>query len=87
MKESRPEIGCSIFLGKEKEMKRLTNAINGTADPKEKAVYAQDLLKAAEELLSCAKYDKKSSDCKNCHTISSLRKETAQLVIKAGKLA
>jgi len=38
-------------------------------------------------LLSCEKYDEKSLNCKNCHFIANLRKKTADLIIKAKKLA
>jgi len=34
-------------------------------------------------LLSCEKYDKKNEDCKDCKVISTLRKQTAELLIKA----
>jgi hypothetical protein len=56
-------------------------------DVKEKAEFADELQREVEVLLNCADYDDKKSDCKNCRFIANLRKKTADIIIKAKKLA
>jgi len=82
MAEARPEIKCPIFLKREWTIKQLTRDINEAKAVSDKAERAQQLKKEVEMLLSCEKYDEKSEDCKNCRIISSLRKQTAELLIK-----
>ncbi len=83
MAEPKPEINCPIFLKREWTIKELTRDINGAKAVTEKAERAEHLKNEVERLLSCEKYDEKNEDCKNCRTISTLRKQTAELLIKA----
>lgn len=53
---------------------------------KQKAEFAQELQSEVDVLLSCADYNEKKLDCKNCRFIANLRKRTANLVIKAKRL-
>jgi hypothetical protein len=85
--EPSPEINCSIFLSEEKVIKRLTKEINETKNVEQKAVKAQELIDEEDTLLSCKDYNAKNEDCKNCRIISDLRKKTAEIVVKAQKLA
>ncbi|MBU4313560.1 MAG: hypothetical protein KJ821_02015 [Actinobacteria bacterium] len=83
MAEPKPEINCSIFLKREWTIKELTRDINEAKTISDKAERAGRLKNEVEMLLSCEKYDEKNEDCKNCRTISTLRKQTAELLIKA----
>jgi len=83
MPEPRQEINCPIFLKREWTVKELTRDINEAKAVTEKAERAKHLKNEVEMLLSCEKYDEKKEECKNCRTISTLRKQTAELLIKA----
>ena len=83
MAEPRPQINCSIFLKREWAIKELTRDINEAKIVSDKAERAKQLKHEVETLLSCEKYDKKNEDCKDCKVISTLRKQTAELLIKA----
>ena len=83
MAEPRPQINCPIFLKREWTIKQLTRDINEAKAVTEKAERAEHLKNEVEMLLSCEKYDQKNEDCKNCRIISTVRKETAELLIKA----
>ena len=83
MTETKPEINCPIFLKREWAIKELTRDINEAKTVSDKAERAEHLKNEVEMLLSCEKYDEKNEDCKNCKVISTLRKQTAELLIKA----
>jgi len=83
MTETKPEISCPIFLKREWAIKELTRDINEAKTVPDKAERAEHLKYEVEMLLSCEKYDEKNEDCKNCNAISTLRKQTAELLIKA----
>lgn len=80
-------IKCSVFQKQEPIIKDITDKINQAKGVLEKAGFAEFLQKEVGALLSCPDYDKKNSDCKNCHLIADLRQKTANLIIKAKKLA
>ena len=80
--EPKPEINCSIFLKREWTIKQLTRDINEAKSISDKADRAVHLKNEVEMLLSCVKYDGKSEDCKNCRIISTLRRQTAELLLK-----
>jgi len=82
MRELKPEIKCPVFLKREWTIKELTRDINEAREVSDKAERAKQLKNQVELLLSCEKYDEKNADCKNCRTISNLRKQTAELLIK-----
>ena len=83
MAEPRPQINCPIFLKREWTIKELTRDINEATTASDKAEEAGRLKNEVEMLLSCEKYDPENEDCKNCKIISTLRKQTAELLIKA----
>ena len=83
MTETKPEINCPIFLKREWAIKELTRDINEAKTVSDKAERAEHLKNEVEMLLSCEKCDEKNEDCKNCKVISTLRKQTAELLVKA----
>ena len=83
MAKPKPEINCPIFLKREWTIKQLTRDINEAKAVSDKAERAVHLKNEVKMLLSCEKYDEKSEDCKNCRTISTLRRQTAELLLKA----
>jgi DNA-binding Lrp family transcriptional regulator len=68
-------------------IKDITDKINKAKEVQEKARFAEELQREVDVLLCCPDYDGKSLDCKNCHFIANLRRKTANLIIKAKKLA
>ena len=82
MAEQRPQINCPIFLKREWTIKELTRDINEAKALSDKAERAGCLKNEVAMLLGCEKYDEKNEDCKNCRTISILRKQTAELLVK-----
>ncbi len=87
MEENKAKINCSTFQKQEFVIKNITEKINMAKGVQEKARFAQELQEKVDLLLSCPDYDEKSSDCKSCHFIANLRKKTADLILKAKKLA
>ena len=83
MAKPKPEINCPIFLKREWTIKQLTRDINEAKAVSDKAERAVHLKNEVKMLLSCEKYDEKSEDCKNCRIISTLRRQTAELLLKA----
>ena len=86
-KKEEAKINCPTFQKQEAVIKDITDKINNVKEVQEKAVFASELQKEVDVLLSCADFDDKSLDCKNCHFIANLRKRTANLIIKTKKLA
>ena len=82
MAKHKPEINCPIFLKREWTIKELTRDINEAKTVSDKTERAEHLKNQVKMLLSCEKYNEKSEDCKNCRTISRVRKVTAELLIK-----
>jgi hypothetical protein len=76
-----------MFNKQEPAIKRTTDEINKAHGAQEKAQWAEDLLKEVKSLLECPQHDSAKLDCMNCRTICELRHRTANLVVKAGKLA
>jgi len=79
-------INCPIFQKQEPAIKEITDRINMAKTVVEKARFAEKSQAEVNALLSCERYDKVSIDCKRCHFIATLRKETANLIINAKKL-
>lgn len=78
----RPQrMSCSKHIEAEQAIKRLTDEINRAKDVATKAAKAQELMEAADSLLSCADYEKGNWNCENCHRVASLRKDAAQIVL------
>jgi hypothetical protein len=87
MKENKSKINCPEFQKQEPAIEDVTAKINEAKNILEKAKFAEELQKEVDVILSCLDYDEKSSDCKNCRFIGNVRKKTADIIIKAKKLA
>ena len=87
MKENKEKINCLTFQKQESVIKDIINKTNQAKGVLEKARFAEELKKESDVLLSCPDYGKERLDCKSCHLIANLRKKTADLIIKAKKLA
>jgi hypothetical protein len=87
MPKEDAKINCSAFQKQEPVIKGITAKINNAKDVLEKVEFAKKLQEEVNVLLSCPDYDRKSTDCNNCHFIASLREKTARLMMKAKKLA
>jgi hypothetical protein len=81
------KINCQIFQKQEPVINGITDKINNSKGVQEKAKFAEELQREIEVLLSCQDFKSENLDCKNCHFIANLRKKTADLIIKAKKLA
>jgi len=87
MTKENAKINCSAFQKQEPVFADITAKINSAKGVLEKADFAEELQKEVDVLLSCPDYNKKNRDCSNCRFIANVRKKTADLVIKAKKLA
>ncbi len=87
MDKERGKISCSISQKQEPLIKDITDKINRAKGIREKAGFAERLKEEVDVLLSCSDYDEKKLNCRNCHFIANFRKKTADLIIKAKKLA
>lgn len=87
MYKEEAKINCQIFRKQEPVIKDVTDKINKAKGVQEKARFAEKLQEEVDVLLSCTDYKSESLDCKNCHFIANLRKKTADLIIKAKKIA
>ena len=87
MDKEEAKINCPIFQKQEPTIKNITGDINLAERIWEKVGFAQELLREVEVLLSCPNYDDKRLECKNCRFIANLRKRTANIIVKAKKLA
>ena len=81
------KINCPAFQKHEPVIDDITAKLNKAESVQEKATFAVDLQEEVGMLISCSDYDKRSPDCMNCRFIANLRKRTADLIIKAKKLA
>jgi len=81
------KINCPAFQKQEPVIEDITAKLNKAEGVQEKATFAVELQEEVGMLISCSDYDKRSSDCENCRFIANLRKRTADLIIKAKKLA
>ncbi len=86
MKENKKKISCLTFQKQKSEIKILTDKINKAKGIQGKALYAEELQKEVDVLLSCSDYDGNILECKNCRFIANLRKKTTNLIIKTKKL-
>ena len=87
MQKEETKINCTIFQKQEPVIRDITDKINKAKGVQGKAKFAEKLQKEVNVLLSCSDHDAKKVDCMNCHTIAKLRVKTADLIIKAKKLA
>ncbi|MBI3362510.1 MAG: hypothetical protein HY023_15520 [Chloroflexi bacterium] len=88
-REKPTGIRCPIdlFPRQEAEIARLTQAINQAPTAAEKAPVAQAMIEVVDVLLACEQFDEQSTDCRLCRNFSQLRRKTADLIVKAGRLA
>jgi hypothetical protein len=86
--KAQANIHCPIdlFSGQETEVSRLTGAINQARTAADKAPWAQAMIETVDVLLACEAYDEGSMDCRLCRQFSQLRRKTAEVVVKAGRL-
>ena len=87
MHQEQDKISCSIFQKQEPIIKKFTDRLNKVKDYQHKIELASDLSRYVDMLLVCSEYNTAAIDCKNCRFISNLRKKTAELIIKAKKIA
>ncbi len=82
--ESDSQLTCAagLFETIEPEIMRLTTAIGQASTLREKAGFAGQMVTAASELLGCPQYDTANLNCVLCRKLSTLRHETAALVLK-----
>ncbi len=86
MDKKETSINCPTFQKQESVIRDITDKINAIEGIVGKAVFAEELQKEVDVLLSCPDYKDATLDCKNCHTIANLRRKTADMIIKAKKL-
>jgi hypothetical protein len=87
MSKKDAKINCSIFQKQEPVIEDITAKINSAKGVLAKAEFAEELQKEVDVLLSCPDYNQGNTDCSSCRFIANVRKKTADLVIKAKKLA
>jgi len=86
MDKEGSKISCLKFQKQESLIRDIIEKINMARVVQQKARFAEELEKEVGALLSCADHDSKRLDCGHCHFIATLRKKTANLIIKAKKL-
>ncbi|MGA7674191.1 MAG: hypothetical protein WCA78_03995 [Rhizomicrobium sp.] len=88
MSSLSPRIVCPIdlFAGCEREIERLTAAINHASAQEEKGRLARELLASVSTLLDCKAYDQNNLYCRLCRELSTLRHKTAAVIDKATAL-
>ena len=77
-----PQIDCHIFSEHRNKIEMLSQSINGAKIISDEVDKAHELSRIVNILLDCGKHDEKKEDCKNCHFILKLRKETAESIIR-----
>ena len=87
MHKQESKITCPLFNRQEPAINRITGELNKARGAQEKASWAEKLLKEIGVLIACPKHDGDKLDCVNCRTIYEIRNRTANLVLKAVKLA
>lgn len=83
---SRIKCPINLFENCEREIERLTAAINRASAPEEKSRLARELLENVSTLLICNAYDQNNFNCRLCGEISTLRHKTAAVIDKAAAL-
>jgi len=80
--DERPQkMSCSKYLQTEREIKRLNEEINRARDVATKVSKANELMRVADSLLSCADFERGNWNCENCYRVTSLRKEVSQIIL------
>ena len=87
MPKEDAKINCPTFQKQQLVIEDITAKINNAKDVLAKAEFAKELQQEVDVLLCCPDYNENNTDCKNCHFIANIRKKTAELIIKAKRLA
>lgn len=84
---SEPGIQCPIglFARQEAEIERLSEAMNAAATAWQKVPFARELIEEAGVLLACASRDPANHNCRLCRSITTLRLQTANLIVDVGE--
>lgn len=77
---------CGIYRKAHPKIQKLAEEINRARDIREKANKAQFMRDEAQALIDCGKRGTLTV-CPACGTINQVRKQTAELILKARKLA
>lgn len=87
-RRSQAEIQCPIgvFDAREVRIEALTEMINAAPIASDKVPYARELIGEAGVLLACTSHDAANTNCGLCRGFSTLRQQTANLIVKAGAL-
>ena len=72
---------CPKYSDTEKTINQLTHEINNSKNLPAKAAKARELIKAADSLLGCVDFDKETWNCETCRQVTSLRKQTSQIIL------
>ena len=86
MQKPVQEIACPICRRANSSIESLNRQINQARTPKEKAPFAKQLIAKVEEVLQEHGDPTDDPISKGCRTVLSLRKQTAELILKAQKL-
>jgi len=74
-------MSCPKYQEVENAIEHLTEEINRVEALSVKAAKARELLKIADDLLSCENYGDGDWDCESCRRVASLRKEVSQIIL------
>lgn len=77
---------CPICERANPEFESLNRQINQARTPKEKAPFARQLIAKTDEVLNSHSQAGDSLIAQGCQTVLNLRKQTAQIILKAQKL-
>ena len=82
MDKKSTTIKCPIFQAQEGDLQELSDTVNKATTSVLRMEKASELMKEVGVLLSCQDYDESLISCISCHSIASLRKQTAGLILK-----
>lgn len=86
IKKSSVPIDCPVFSKYEERINELSRTILGDKPLSEKIDSAQELLRIISFLSSCPHYDGIREDCFNCQFTLNLKREMAELIVKAAEV-
>ena len=79
-------IDCPRYLEHAYRIDQLTRFLHREKLISGKVGMAQELLHITSGLLDCARYEADCEDCRDCHFVLRLRKESARLVVDAADI-
>ncbi len=82
--EHELKLQCPIELFEqiEPKIRSLTALINSTHNLQDKAELARGLMEQTGKLLRCGSFDESNMNCRLCRQFSTLRQQTAALIVK-----